>query len=65
MKAEAADIHTVSDSEADNMKLWNLICELVKSGKITCGQYIFEYGHKNIGPSWIHLSLPTPKLHNQ
>lgn len=65
IKGQAADIHTVSDTEKDNMVLWKLICDMVKSGEIKTGQYIFEYGHKNIGPSWVHVSLETPKLHNQ
>lgn len=65
VKGEAADIHSKSDTEKDNMVLWKLICDMVKSGEIKVGQYIFEYGHKNIGPSWIHLSQDTPKFHNQ
>lgn len=65
MKGEAADIHSKSDSEKDNMVLWNLICDMVKKGEIKTGQYIFEYGHKDIGPSWVHVSLPYTKVNQK
>ena len=53
----AADIRTQSNLLPDNMSLWNCIMQMVKDGKITCRQIIFEYGRKNIGPQWIHISI--------
>lgn len=53
----AADIHTKSDSLADNKKLWDLIIKLKDEGKISCRQIIWEHGKKNVGPSWIHVSV--------
>lgn len=53
----AADIHTKSDSLTDNKKLWDLIIKLKNDGKISCRQIIWEYGKKNVGPSWIHISI--------
>ena len=49
---QAADIHSVSDTLADNLALYNLI---VKSG-IVFDQLIYEYGNSS-GPDWIHISF--------
>lgn len=48
----AADIHTVSDTIADNKKLFNLICQLANEGKIHCRQIINEYNY-----NWLHVSI--------
>lgn len=48
----AADIHTLSDSKEDNKKLFDLIVEMAKEGKIKCRQIINEFGY-----SWIHVSI--------
>lgn len=53
----AVDIHTKSDTLADNKKLWDLIIKLKDEGKISCRQIIWERGNKNLGPSWIHISI--------
>ena len=50
---EAADIRTVSDSKAENKKLFNVILKLVQKGEIKVGQLIDEYGY-----DWVHVSLP-------
>ena len=52
-KGEAADIRTVSDSRADNMKL--LRC-LLRSG-IVFDQVIAEYVDAAGRPDWIHVSF--------
>lgn len=57
MTAAACDFHTVTDKESDNMNLWRMIISMIKLGEIKCRQCIFEYGHKNIGPSWIHIAV--------
>ena len=48
----AADIHTVSDTYADNKKLWDLIIKLIEKDKIRCRQLIDEYSL-----NWLHLSI--------
>lgn len=48
----AADIHTVSDSVEDNKKLFNLILDMAKKGKISCRQIIDEYNY-----NWVHVSI--------
>ena len=50
---EAADIRTVSDSRAENKKLFNMILKMIEKGTIQCGQLIDEYNG-----DWIHISLP-------
>lgn len=55
----AADITSV-----DNKALWNLIVDMVNKGEIVVGQLIWEKGSKQY-PQWIHLSIPSPKHHNQ
>ena len=52
-KGEAADIRTVSDSRADNMRL--LRC-LLNSG-IVFDQVICEYPDAQGRPDWIHVSF--------
>lgn len=47
----AADIRTVSDLPADNKKLFDLACKMIRDGRITVKQCIDEYGY-----NWIHLS---------
>ncbi len=48
----AADIHTISDTIADNKKLWDLIIKMKNEGKIKCRQIINEYNY-----NWIHVSI--------
>lgn len=48
----AADIHTVSDTIADNKKLFDLIIKMKNEGKISCRQIINEYRF-----NWIHVSI--------
>lgn len=48
----AADIHSVSDTIADNKKLFDIILKLVDDGVIHARQIISE---KNC--SWIHISI--------
>ena len=55
---EAADIHSLSDTKADNEELWNLIVAMIQNKNIEVGQLINEYEY-----DWIHISLPTP-IHN-
>ena len=55
VKGEAADI-----TSSDNKKLMTLITCLIKDGKIEVGQVINEFDY-----SWIHISLPTSKHHNE
>lgn len=52
MYGAAADIHTVSDTYADNKKLWDLIIKMKDKNKIRCRQIIDEYSL-----NWIHLSI--------
>lgn len=61
MYGEAADLKA---SDGDNRKLFNLILEMIKSGEITVGQCIWEYGTKQ-QPRWVHISLPNSKHKNQ
>lgn len=59
---EAVDISCSATSKA---MLFNLIHNMIKSGKLKVGQLIWEYGTKK-EPNWIHLSLPrTNKPNNQ
>lgn len=53
VKGQAADIHTVSDSKADNKKLFDLAVRLMRGGKIKVGQIIDEYNY-----NWVHISTP-------
>ena len=34
---------------------------LKNKGKISCRQIIWEYGKKNVGPKWIHISVNHSK----
>lgn len=47
----AADIRTVSDLPADNKRLFDLACRMVRDGSIQVKQVIDEYGY-----NWIHIS---------
>lgn len=47
----AADIRTVSDLPADNKRLFDCACSLIRKGDITVKQCIDEYGY-----NWIHIS---------
>lgn len=58
--AAACDFHSVTDTLEDNMKLWNLILKMRKEGKIEWRQLIFEYGVRNLGPNWLHISVNNP-----
>ena len=51
-KGEAADIRTVSDSRADNMKLLKLLLRL----KLPYDQIICEFPDAQGRPDWIHVS---------
>ena len=57
----AADIKCTSTSKA---YLFNLIRRMMREGKITVGQLIWEYGTAQ-EPSWIHVSLPSGTKRNQ
>ena len=52
MYGSAADIKA---KDGDNLKLWNVIMQMVKQGKLKCRQIIWEYGDKQ--PNWIHVSI--------
>lgn len=52
VKAEAADIHSLSDTREDNKELFKLIKEMIDNGEITVGQLINEYDY-----DWCHISL--------
>ena len=58
---EAADFKATKPQ--DNGKLYRLIQSMVNSGKITCGQCIWEYGNAK-NPQWVHISLPNAKHKN-
>ena len=53
----AADIKVIPFSLENNMKLWNCVNKLADEGKIKFRQLIFEYGDKNKGPEWVHISI--------
>ena len=64
----AADIKVIPFSLENNMKLWNCVNKLADEGKIKFRQLIFEYGDKNKGPEWVHISinhLNNPQRENQ
>lgn len=64
----AADIKVIPFSLENNMKLWNCVNKLADEGKITFRQLIFEYGDKNKGPEWVHISINhanNPQKENQ
>ena len=48
----AADIQTVSDTKADNKKLFDIIVKMINDGKIEVRQLIDEKNY-----SWIHISI--------
>lgn len=53
MKGEAADLIPV---DGDTKRLFVLIQDMIRDGKIRCGQLIWEYGSKT-KPKWVHISL--------
>ena len=59
LTGSAADVDV-----ANNRELWDVIVSLIRSGRITVGQLIWEKGN-NIAPDWIHISLPTQFKKNQ
>lgn len=54
---EAGDIEA---RNGKNRELFNLIVEMINNGEIEVGQLIDEHNY-----SWIHISLPTEKHHNE
>ena len=56
----AADIRVIPFSLENNMKLWTCVNKLADEGKIKFRQLIFEYGDKNKGPQWVHISINHP-----
>jgi len=56
----AADIKVLPSSLENNMKLWKCVNKLADEGKIKFRQIIFEYGNRNIGPKWVHISVNHP-----
>lgn len=57
----AADIETMS---GNNLKLFNLIKDMIENGEIEVGQLIWESGSR-ANPDWVHVSLPMPHKKNQ
>lgn len=57
---EAVDIRTLNGVPADNRALFATAVCLVRDGIIEVGQLIDECEY-----SWIHISLPNRKCHNQ
>ena len=56
-KGEAADIRTLSDSRADNMRLLRLLLRM----KLPYDQVIAEYVDAQGRPDWIHVSFSRKK----
>ena len=56
-KGEAADIRTLSDSRADNMRLLRLLLRM----KLPFDQVICEYPDAQGRPDWIHVSFSRKK----
>ena len=56
-KGEAADIDNCT---TENKKIFNLAKKMIEEGKLNVGQLIDEKGY-----SWVHISLPDGKHHNQ
>lgn len=54
---QAADIRP---KNGDVKGLFEMIVSMIKSGELEVGQLIDEYDY-----SWIHISLPTERLHNE
>lgn len=54
----AADIQTVTDTKADNKKLFDIILKMIHDGNITVRQLIDEKDY-----SWIHISI-NDKYHS-
>lgn len=62
MYGEAADFKAANIAE--NGELYQLIKNMVDSGKIVIGQCIWEYGNSK-NPQWIHISLQNAKHKNE
>lgn len=60
LTGSAADIHTMSDTPADNKRLFDMIRQMMKDGEIKVGQLIDEYNY-----NWVHVSLPNAGKVNQ
>lgn len=61
MRGQAADIIC-----RDNKKMFETAKRMIEEGRIVVGQLIWENRKtKKDYPDWIHISLPTEKLHNQ
>jgi uncharacterized protein YcbK (DUF882 family) len=60
MKGEAADLQLIGGKNAE---LFNVIKNMINSGKLKVGQLIWEYGTKT-EPNWVHVSLPYSKVNN-
>lgn len=57
LKGEAADIN---NGQSENRKIFNLAKKMIAEGKLNVGQLIDEKNY-----SWVHISLPDNKHHNQ
>lgn len=57
LSGEAADI---KPKDGDVERLFNVAKDLINDGVIVVGQLLDEYNY-----SWVHISLPTERLHNQ
>lgn len=57
----AADIKCTHTTKA---YLFRLILRMIRAGKISVGQLIWEYGNAD-EPNWVHISLPTATKKNQ
>lgn len=49
----------------DNIKLWNLIVQMQKEGKIAFTELINEKANKYGVPTWIHIAVNPSNLKNQ
>lgn len=57
MTGDAADL---KPADGDVKRLFNLAKKMMEDGEIEVGQLIDEYNY-----SWVHISNPTEKHHNQ
>lgn len=57
LKGEAADIN---NGQKENKRIFNLAKKMIEEGKLNVGQLIDEKGY-----SWVHISIPNGKHHNQ
>lgn len=61
VKGEAADIRSVSDDPKENKVIFDLIRRL----NLPFDQLIWEYGERNTGPDWVHVSFSRFKKRGQ